>query len=50
MKTPYLGGVPGGIHLKVAPDFSLQDLDGNHYQLSDFRGQPVLLVFLRHMG
>jgi peroxiredoxin len=28
-----------------APDFTLQDANGNDVSLSDFRGQPVVLVF-----
>ena len=32
---------------ELAPDFELDDLQGNHIHLSDFRGQPVLLAFLR---
>lgn len=31
----------------VAPDFTLPDQDGKPVKLSDFRGQPVLLVFYR---
>ena len=30
-----------------APDFELNDIDGNHVRLSDFRGKPVVLYFLR---
>lgn len=33
-----------------APDFQLPTLDGAPVALRDFRGQPVLLVFLRHLG
>lgn len=29
----------------VAPDFSLVDLNGNHIQLSDYRGKKVLINF-----
>ena len=28
-----------------APDFTVYDLDGNAYRLSDFRGKPVILNF-----
>ncbi len=34
----------------IAPDFSLATLAGQRVALSDYRGQPVLLVFLRHLG
>jgi peroxiredoxin len=30
-----------------APDFELDDVKGNRHRLSDFRGKPVLLSFLR---
>jgi peroxiredoxin Q/BCP len=30
---------------KKAPDFALQDQDGNLRRLSDFRGKPVVLYF-----
>jgi len=33
-----------------APDFHLPALDGSLVSLSDFRGRPVVLVFLRHLG
>ena len=35
--------------LHVSPnaiDFTLSDLDGNQYSLSEFRGKPVLVAFL----
>lgn len=32
---------------ELAPDFGLSDVDGNHVRLSDFRGKPVVLYFLR---
>lgn len=31
----------------LAPDFELEDVQGNLIRLSDFRGQPVVLSFLR---
>ena len=33
-----------------APDFSLPNQAGQMVQLRDFRGKPVLLIFLRHLG
>ena len=30
-----------------APDFETDDLNGRRIRLSDFRGQPILLYFLR---
>jgi len=30
-----------------APDFELDDVHGNRHRLSDFRGKPVVLSFLR---
>jgi len=33
-----------------APDFTLITLEGQPVALSDYRGRPVLLVFLRHLG
>jgi len=34
----------------LAPDFTLTKLDGEETTLSRYRGQPVLLIFLRHLG
>ena len=31
----------------LAPDFHLQDLEGNTVSLSDFRGSPVIIKFWR---
>ena len=31
----------------LAPDFQLADVQGEHVCLSDYRGKPVVLVFLR---
>lgn len=30
---------------KMAPNFTLQDMDGVEHQLSDYRGQPVIINF-----
>lgn len=30
-----------------APDFELEDVQGKRIRLSQFRGKPVLLAFLR---
>jgi len=30
-----------------APDFELEDIQGKRIHLSDFRGKPVILAFLR---
>jgi peroxiredoxin len=32
---------------EIAPDFELKDVAGNIIRLSDFRGKPVVLAFLR---
>ena len=32
---------------ELAPDFELNDVQGNRRHLSDFRGKPVILAFLR---
>lgn len=32
---------------ELAPDFELNDVDGNSIRLSGFRGKPVVLYFLR---
>ncbi len=29
----------------VAPDFTLSDIDGNQFALSDFRGKPIAIMF-----
>jgi len=31
----------------LAPDFELEDVKGDRVRLSDFRGRPVILAFLR---
>jgi peroxiredoxin len=31
----------------LAPEFELKDVQGNIVRLSDFRGQPLVLAFLR---
>jgi peroxiredoxin len=35
---------------QLAPDFTLATIDGHTITLSQGRGQPHLLVFLRHLG
>ena len=37
--------VPASTELPLAPDFTVYDLEGNSYKLSDFRGKPVVLNF-----
>ena len=32
---------------ELAPDFELNDVQGIRHSLSDFRGKPVVLAFLR---
>jgi peroxiredoxin len=32
---------------ELAPDFELKDVQGNIVRLSGFRGQPIVLAFLR---
>ncbi len=32
---------------EAAPDFALPDVDRNIIRLSDFRGKPVVIVFIR---
>jgi len=32
---------------ELAPDFELEDIEGNLVSLSGLRGKPVLLAFLR---
>ena len=31
----------------LAPDFELEDVYGRHIRLSNYRGKPVVLAFLR---
>ena len=31
--------------IPLAPDFTVEDTDGNKYKLSDFRGKPVIVNF-----
>ena len=32
---------------ELAPDFELEDVQGNLIRLSNFRGKPIVLSFLR---
>ncbi len=32
---------------ELAPNFELNDIEGNFIRLSDLRGKPVVLAFLR---
>jgi len=32
---------------ELAPDFELKDIEGTSIRLSDFRGKPIILSFLR---
>ena len=32
---------------ELAPDFEADDINGHRVRLVDFRGQPILLYFLR---
>lgn len=32
---------------ELAPEFELTDVQGDQIRLSDFRGKPVLIAFLR---
>jgi peroxiredoxin len=36
-----------GVTREMAPDFVVEDVDGHTVRLSDFRGRPVVLTFLR---
>jgi len=37
---------PKGVPDAAAPDFSLKDLTGKNFTLSNFKGNPVLLIFI----
>ena len=41
----HLGATRADVEDKVAPDFTLQSIDGKTVRLSDFRGKAVLLNF-----
>lgn len=32
---------------ELAPEFDLDDIQGNRVRLSDYRGKPIVLYFLR---
>ena len=32
------------------PDFAFVATDGRHVRLSEFRGQAMVMVFMRHLG
>lgn len=32
---------------ELAPDFETENVQGNRVRLSDFRGRPIVLTFLR---
>ncbi len=32
---------------EIAPDFEMEDIQGNLVKLSELRGRPVVLAFLR---
>lgn len=34
----------------AAPHFDLPDIDGGRVRLSELRGRPVIVSFLRHAG
>ncbi len=40
-----VGTVAPPTEMPLAPDFTVYDLEGNSYKLSDFRGKPVVLNF-----
>jgi peroxiredoxin len=40
------GNGNGGEELETAPNFSLTDIDGNDFKLSDYRGKVVILDFM----
>jgi thiol-disulfide isomerase/thioredoxin len=44
-RRPGMGSVPHLTQASVAPDFTLQSLDGKSMRLSDLRGKAVLLNF-----
>ena len=46
LKPRHRGGLPAAsVAGKVAPDFTLKDINGNMVKLSDFRGKAVVLNF-----
>ena len=45
--TSPIAPIVGNKIYDLAPDFQLQDLEGNTVSLSDFRGSPVIINFWR---
>ncbi len=46
-----MSSIQHGIRVGIpAPPFQLPDLNGEPISLGEFRGRPVLLTFLRHIG
>lgn len=46
--APQAGSDPAGetkVQANAAPDFTVYDVEGNAYKLSDFKGKPVILNF-----
>ncbi len=46
----HLGTTRANVEDNVAPDFTLQSIDGKIVRFSDFRGKAVLLKFLGNLS